>query len=83
MWGGAYSFAIVAAAFVFGLIAFAFVIGTPILAIPIVLVAIALLGLIDFRRRRTQAKQVGEFREQAKAQKVDFTARDKETLVSK
>jgi uncharacterized membrane protein len=82
MWGGAYSFAIAAGAFVFGLIAFAFVIGAPILAIPIVLAAVALIGLIDFRRRRSQAKQMGEFREQAKTEKVEFTARDRETLVS-
>jgi hypothetical protein len=50
--------------------------------VPIVLVGAAVLGATDFRRRRQQARQMHDFREGAKAESVDFTSRDKETLVS-
>lgn len=71
--------AAVIAALVLSLIAFAFVFGTPILGVPIALVVLGLFGLVQMQRRRKTAQDIHEFREQAKAEKVEFTARDRET----
>jgi uncharacterized membrane protein len=78
MWGAT----LIVAAFVLGLIAFSFALGAPVLAAPIVIVGAAAIGLVDMRRRRTQVKQMHDFREQAKTESVEFTPRDEETLVS-
>ena len=71
-------------AFLIGLLAmsFAFGGGAVIVALPLAIIGIAVLGVLDLRRRRNQAKTVEEFRDEAKAEKVDFTERDKETLAS-
>jgi hypothetical protein len=53
-----------------------------IIAIPVVLVAVALVGLLDLNRRRKQAQRIHDHREQAKAESVEFTERDQRTLVS-
>jgi hypothetical protein len=75
---------LIAAAFLLGLAAmsFAFGGGAVIVAIPLALLAIGAIAAFDFSRRRQQAKQVHDFREDAKAEGVEFTDRDKETLVS-
>ncbi len=78
MWG----ITLIVAAFILALIAFSFAWGAPILAVPIVLAGAAVLGIVDFRRRRQQIRQMHDFREGAKAESVEFTPRDKETLVS-
>ena len=62
--------------------AFAFAGGAVIVALPVSVLAIAIIGLLDFTRRRKQAKGVTKFREQAKSDEIDFTERDRETLVS-
>ena len=71
-------------AFLIGLLAmsFAFGGGAVIVALPVAVIGIVVLGMLDLRRRRNQAKTVDEFRDEAKAEKVDFTERDKETLAS-
>jgi len=53
--------------------------GAPIFAIPIAVLALAALGAAEFRRRTTAAREMREFRDQAQAEKVDFSARDRET----
>jgi hypothetical protein len=53
-----------------------------VVAVPLAIVIVALTGLIDFRRRRTQAKSLHDHREQAENDKIQFTERDQETLVS-
>jgi hypothetical protein len=80
MWG----FTTVVAAF-----ALAFVIGSltwagpaVIIAVPIALAAIGIGALIDLRRRRNQAASVHDHRERARTDKVEFTERDEQTLVS-
>jgi hypothetical protein len=78
MWG----ITLVVAALVLGLIAFSFAWGAPVIGIPIVILGAAALGIADMRRRRQQIKQMHDFRDNAKAESVEFTARDKETLVS-
>jgi hypothetical protein len=75
-------FGLVAIAFVLALLVTTIVFGVGILAIPVAAIAIAGIALFDFRRRRKQVEDVREFRDQAKAEKVDFTERDKETLAS-
>ena len=61
---------------------FAFAGGAVIVALPVALVAIAIAGMIDLRRRQKQIGDVREVREDAKTETVDFTDRDKETLIS-
>jgi hypothetical protein len=75
---------LIAAAFLLGLAAmsFAFGGGAVIVAIPLALLAIGAFAAFDFSRRRQQTRQVHHFREDAKAEGVEFTDRDKETLVS-
>jgi uncharacterized membrane protein YcjF (UPF0283 family) len=84
MWGSSWSFTLVVAGFAAALVAmsFAFAGGAVIVAIPVALVAIAISGLVDLRRRQKQTGDVRQLREEAKAEKVDFTERDKETLTS-
>ena len=75
---------LIIAAFLLGIVAmsFAFGGGAVIVAVPLALLAIGAFAAFDFSRRRQQAKQVHDFREDAKAEGVEFTDRDKETLVS-
>jgi hypothetical protein len=53
--------------------------GSAIFAIPIAVLALIFLGFTEFSRRTQAARQMGDFRDQAKAEKIDFTARDRET----
>jgi hypothetical protein len=53
-----------------------------VIAVPVVIVAVAAAGLIDLRKRRNQATSVHEHRERARSDKVEFTERDEQTLVS-
>jgi hypothetical protein len=75
---------IVVAAFALALIAmsFAFMGGAVIVAIPIALLGVGIAAFIDLNRRRKQATSIHEHREQARTDKVDFTERDKQTLIS-
>jgi hypothetical protein len=75
---------LIVAAFLIGLAAmsFAFGGGAVIVAIPLTLLAIGAIAAFDFSRRRRQDKQVHDFREDAKSENVEFTDKDKETLVS-
>jgi hypothetical protein len=80
MWGattvvGAFALALVA-------MSFAFAGGAVIVAIPVALLAIGIAGLLDFNRRRNQATSIHDHRERAESDKVDFTERDQQTLVS-
>jgi hypothetical protein len=75
---------IIVIAFLLGLVAmsFAFGGGAVIVALPLAVLGIAAVGFFDFSRRRKQAQSLEQFREEAQAEKVDFTERDKETLAS-
>jgi hypothetical protein len=80
MWGattvvGAFALALVA-------MSFAFAGGAVIVAIPVALLAIGIAALVDFNRRRKQATSIHDHRERAESDKVDFTERDQQTLVS-
>ena len=71
-------------AFLLGLLAmsFAFGGGAVIVALPVVVIGIVLVAVADFRRRRKQVDNVRGLRDEAKAEKVEFSDRDQETLLS-
>jgi hypothetical protein len=80
MWGittivGAFALALVVASVgLFG--------GAVVVAVPVALVAVGIAALMDLRKRRNQAASVHDHRERARTDKVDFTERDEQTLVS-
>jgi hypothetical protein len=77
-------FTIVVAAFALGLVAMslAFMGGAVVVALPVALLAIGIAAFVDFNRRRKQAASIHDHREQARTDKVDFTERDRQTLLS-
>jgi hypothetical protein len=77
-------FTIVVAAFAIALVAMslAFMGGAVVVALPVAILAIGIAAFVDFNRRRKQATSIHDHREQARSDKVDFTERDRQTLVS-
>ena len=77
-------FTIVVAAFAIALVAMslAFMGGAVVVALPVAILAIGIAAFVDFNRRRKQAASIHDHREQARSDKVDFTERDQQTLVS-
>jgi type III secretory pathway component EscV len=71
----------IAAAIVGLLIGTALVPGAPIFALPIVAILVVVLGLGEMRRRSGETKSMQGFRDEAKAESIDFTERDKQTTV--
>jgi hypothetical protein len=74
---------------VVGALALAFLVGSltwagpgVIIAVPIALIAVGIAFLVDMRRRRNQVTSVHDHRERARPDKVEFTERDEQTLVS-
>ena len=59
----------------------AFVFGSPILAVPILLLLPGPIFMLAAMKRQMRQRQIARFREQARAQKSDFDARDERTLV--
>ena len=80
MWGTT----IVVGAFALGLVAMsgAFMGGAVIVALPVAFAAVGIAAFVDFNRRRKQAASIHDHREQARSDKVEFTERDQQTLVS-
>jgi choline-glycine betaine transporter len=78
MWG----FTLVAIAFALALVVMsgAFMGGAVIVAVPLAILIVLGAGLLDLRRRRNQAQGMEQFRQQADSEKIDFTARDRQTL---
>jgi acid phosphatase family membrane protein YuiD len=72
---------IVVAAVVGLLLGAALVPGAPIFAIPIVAILIVILGATEFRRRSAEAQRMQGFRAEADSDPIEFTERDKRTLV--
>ena len=70
----------IAAAILGLLIGTALVPGAPIFALPIVAILIVILGGMQLRKRTAEAQSMQALRDDAKAEPVEFTARDKETL---
>jgi cytochrome c-type biogenesis protein CcmH/NrfF len=74
-------FTVFVTAFALALAATTLVFGVGIVGVPVALVVLAVGFLIDFRRRRNQERLLHHHRQQARENKVDFTPRDRETLV--
>ena len=58
----------------------AFMGGAVIVAVPLAIVIVVVIGLLDLKRRRNQTQGMHRFRERAESDKIDFTARDRQTL---
>jgi choline-glycine betaine transporter len=58
----------------------AFMGGAVIVAVPLAIVLVIVVGLLDLKRRRNQADGMHRFRERAESDKIDFTERDRQTL---
>jgi hypothetical protein len=80
MWG----FTTVVGAFALALVvmSLAFMGGAVIVALPVALVAVGIAAFLDLNRRRKTAASIHDHREQARTDKVDFTERDRQTLLS-
>lgn len=57
------------------------VVGAPVFAIPIVLLALLVIGAAHLNRRKQEAGSMDEFRRQAATESVELTERDKQTTV--
>jgi hypothetical protein len=79
MWG----LTTVAAGFALALVvmSFAFMGGAVIVAVPVAIIAVAIAGIVDFNRRRKSAQSIHDHRPDSD-RGVEFTDRDKRTLVS-
>ena len=74
---------VVVAAFMLALVATSLAFGVGILAIPVAILGIGIAAAMDFNKRRKQATMIHDQRERARTDKVNFTERDEQTLVSK
>jgi hypothetical protein len=79
MWG----LTTVVAAFALALVVMSltFMGGAVVVAIPVALVVVAIAAAIDFNRRRKTAQSIHEYRNEDEHE-VEFTERDRRTLVS-
>jgi hypothetical protein len=77
MWGFTTVVAAFAAALV--LMSLSFMGGAVVVAVPVAIVAVAIAAVIDFNRRRKTARSIQAHRPD---EGVEFTDRDKRTLVS-
>ncbi|MEA2333196.1 MAG: hypothetical protein QOH58_3334 [Thermoleophilaceae bacterium] len=80
MWGAT----IIAGAFGLALVvmSLSFFGGAVVVALPLAILIIAGAAVADFTRQRKQAASLQEQRDRARTDKVDFTERDRQTLVS-
>ena len=53
-----------------------------VIALPLALFVLGVAFALNFNKRRKSAATIHEQRERARTQKVDFTERDEQTLVS-
>jgi hypothetical protein len=53
-----------------------------VIALPVALVVLGVAFALDVNKRRKSAATIHEQRERARTEKVDFTERDQQTLVS-
>jgi Na+-translocating ferredoxin:NAD+ oxidoreductase RnfD subunit len=53
-----------------------------VIVLPVALVVLGIAFAMDVTKRRRSAASLHDHREQARTQKVDFTERDEQTLVS-
>jgi hypothetical protein len=75
-----FTFAVIAFALALVVMSGAFMGGAVIVAIPVAIALVVIVGLLDLRRRRNQAQGMHTYRQEADSEKVEFTARDRQTL---
>ena len=75
-----FTFAVIAFAMALVVMSGAFMGGAVIVAVPVAIALVVIAGLLDLRRRRTQAQGMHTYRQEAASEKVEFTARDRQTL---
>ena len=56
--------------------------GLIVVGIPLFVVGVAAIGAIELSRRRRQVGSIADHRRQAKAEEVEFSERDRQTLAS-
>ena len=80
MWGTT----LVVTAFALALVAMSltFMGGAVVVALPLAFLAIGIAAFTDFNRRRKQAASIHDHRQRARTDKVEFTERDRQTLIS-
>jgi len=73
----------IVAAFALALVvmSFTFMGGAVVVAVPLAIIGVAIAAFMDFNRRRKEAQSLQARREQAEHD-VEFTERDRRTLVS-
>jgi hypothetical protein len=56
--------------------------GLFVVGVPLFVIGVVVIGMLDLRRRRRHVDEISDFRDQAKAEEVEFTDRDQQTLAS-
>jgi hypothetical protein len=56
--------------------------GLFVIGIPLFVLGVVAIGVLDLQRRRRHVGEVDSFRDQAKAEEIEFTERDKQTLAN-
>jgi hypothetical protein len=56
--------------------------GLVVIGIPLFVIGVIAIGVIDQRRKRRHVADVKDFRNQAKAEEIEFTERDQQTLAN-
>ena len=72
---------VLAAAIIGLLVGSALIPGAPIFGLPIVAILIVVLAALELRRRSAESRSMQGFRDEAKAEPIEFTERDRQTLV--
>ena len=75
-----FTFAVIAFAVALVVMSGAFMGGAVIVAVQVAITLVVIVGLLDLRRRRNQAQGMHTYRQEAASEKVEFTARDRQTL---
>lgn len=73
---------VVVAAFALALMVSSLLFGVGIIGVPVALLGVAIIAALDFAKRRKQSAILRAHRERASTDKVNFSERDKKTLVS-
>ena len=56
--------------------------GLFVVGVPLFVGGVVLIGVLDHRRRRRHVDDIKDFRDQAKAEEIEFTERDQRTLAN-
>ena len=74
------SFIVVAFALALVVMSFTFMGGAVIVAVPLAIAVVIVIGLLDFKRRRNEAEGLQRFRRRSQPRKTQLNTRERETL---